>query len=235
MKVVILCAGLGNRLMPLTKEVPKPLIQVGGKTILDRQLESISHLEVEEVIIVTGYLSEKIISHIDFEFISVVNQHYSITNSMYSLWLARNYLHGHSFLLLNGDIISNKNTISRIVSDKQISTSLVIKKPNYVLGEMNVVIEDENIKEIGKDIDPNVSNGESGQISFINSDDSKIFFERMKYFIIDKKEKNYFPAKAYDNIISDSTIKPIFDNEELWLEIDTIEDLKKARDFYEKK
>ena len=85
MKSVILAAGVSRRLYPLTYEMPKCLIKVGGKTILDRQLNTLESLNISEVIIVVGYYRELIIDHVKSNFSNlnvkfVINHHYFETN-----------------------------------------------------------------------------------------------------------------------------------------------------------
>src|SRR5262249_40979727 len=108
MKAIILAAGQGTRIRSVHGEHPKCLIQVGDKPILDHQLEALSMAGVDEVAIVVGYEKEQIIRHVrarygdarlHVEFIE--NPVFALTNNIYSLWLAREWLGGDSFVCLN--------------------------------------------------------------------------------------------------------------------------------------
>ena len=120
MKAVILAAGLGSRLRPLTDSNPKPLTRVGNVTILDSQLEALASRGASEVAIVTGYLGEKIARWIassparkTLKIHLINNEQFEITNNMFSLSLAERFIDGNPFFLLNGDVFhSNANTLS---------------------------------------------------------------------------------------------------------------------------
>src|SRR6185436_4187595 len=64
MKVIIPLAGKGTRLLPLTKEVPKPLIRVAGRAVMDYVMDEVNQLDVEELIIITGHLKGKVEAYI---------------------------------------------------------------------------------------------------------------------------------------------------------------------------
>lgn len=232
MKAVILCAGLGTRLHPLTKNKPKPLIKIGDKSILEHQLDSLSHLSLEEVIVVGGFQSEQLRKMCNERFTLLVNNKYESTNSMYSLWVARDKLRDSSFIILNGDVVTTKNTISKLTSTLKTSSTLKIEKKSYDFGEMNLVEQNNKLIAIGKNLDPEICDGESGQISFISSSDSSLFFDRIDYLICDKKEYSHFPAKAYDAVIEKSNIVVIDNGNEPWYEVDTLSDLEKVRNRY---
>lgn len=105
MKAVILAAGVGSRLRPLTNSKPKCLVKVCGQTLLDFQLEAYRRVGVEEVVMVTGYHGEQIarhLRHVKQPRIRVVeNADFESTNNMYSLGLAAPYVAGEPFFLNN--------------------------------------------------------------------------------------------------------------------------------------
>src|SRR5215813_596789 len=93
MKAIILAAGMGTRLRPLTLTTPKALTVVNGKPMLERQVEFLQDVGVSEIIVVTGYLAEK------FEYLKekygvklVHNDKYDVYNNMYTMYLVREYL-----------------------------------------------------------------------------------------------------------------------------------------------
>jgi len=108
-RAVILAAGRGVRLGPLTAVSPKPLVLVNGKSILARQLEFLEMVGVREVLIVTGYLAETlqeaaqaVSSGIDLHFVQ--NHEYASTNSAHSLFLARDFIRAGGFIV-EGDAV----------------------------------------------------------------------------------------------------------------------------------
>ena len=108
MKAIILASGRGERLRPLTDQVPKPLIQLGGETILDHQLKSLIGHGINRMVVTTGPLREQIEQHvltkysINVEFIH--NPRFEATNYIYTLWLARKSI-DDDIILLHGDLL----------------------------------------------------------------------------------------------------------------------------------
>ena len=113
MKALILAAGQGTRIRSTHGEHPKCLITFNNTewTILDHQICALSHAGISEIGIAVGYERDQIVRHVTktywgslnrFKFIE--NQHYAETNNIYSLWLARDWLKGSSFVALNGNI-----------------------------------------------------------------------------------------------------------------------------------
>ena len=122
MKAVILAAGQGTRIRSVHGEHPKCLIEVDNTTILDHQLEALSMAGIDDVAIVVGYEKEQIIEHVKSRKPSVTqrirffeNPAFAITNNIYSLWLALEWLRGDSFVVLNADVIFDPEILSAAV------------------------------------------------------------------------------------------------------------------------
>jgi len=110
MQAIILAAGQGTRLLPLTKDMPKCLVNVNGKSMLERQLDSLAlSKKIKEVIIVIGYKGQMIKEQIGnvyqgMEIKYVENDDYEISNNIYSFYLA-DQLINDNFILLESDIV----------------------------------------------------------------------------------------------------------------------------------
>ncbi|MFY9905438.1 MAG: NTP transferase domain-containing protein, partial [Terriglobales bacterium] len=122
MKAVILAAGQGTRIRSVHGEHPKCLIEVDNTTILDHQLEALSMAGIDDVAIVVGYEKEQIIEHVKSRKPSVTqrvsffeNPAFAITNNIYSLWLALDWLRGESFIVLNADVVFDPEILSAAV------------------------------------------------------------------------------------------------------------------------
>lgn len=108
-QAIILAAGEGKRLRPLTEAVPKCLVRVGDETMLDRILHALGEIGVEEVVVVTGHLHDVLRTHVEgtprpFNVEYVHNERYDETNNVYSLWLARERLRP-PFVLAESDLV----------------------------------------------------------------------------------------------------------------------------------
>jgi NDP-sugar pyrophosphorylase family protein len=147
MQCVILAAGKGTRLRPLTDTVPKPLVTVGGKTLLDHIVGALPSA-VDELIIVTGYLEEKIHAYCGTEFhgkkVTYVHQAEQ-KGTAHALWLCKDLLRGR-FLFMFADDLHGKQDIARVTSytramltlttDTPERFGIVVRHPDGTLAEM---------------------------------------------------------------------------------------------------
>ena len=96
MRVVILAAGQGKRLLPLTAEVPKALLDIGGKTLIERQIEAFATAGIREFTVITGYGSARmeealaqISARLGVAIVTVFNPFYAVADNLASCWMAR--------------------------------------------------------------------------------------------------------------------------------------------------
>ena len=147
MQCVILAAGKGTRLLPLTENCPKPLVEVGGKTLLDHIVGALPS-SVDELIIVTGYLGEMIEAYCGTEFhgrkVTYVTQTEQ-NGTATALWLCKDLIKGR-FLFLFADDIHGKGDLARATSysrsllvasvDTPEKFGIVVRKPDGTLDQM---------------------------------------------------------------------------------------------------
>ncbi len=114
MKVIILAAGCGTRLNKYTKDLPKTMLNVFGKTIIQHQVDLFKKLGFQEIIIIKGYKAEKI--NIEGTK-SYINKLYDTTNMVESLFCAQEDLYG-DVLISYGDIIFEQRIVEQIITDK---------------------------------------------------------------------------------------------------------------------
>jgi choline kinase len=120
---VILAAGRGERLRPLTSSIPKSLISVGGYAILGRTLEHLRAVGIGSVIIIAGYRAAKIQKFmrdcpVAISFRILRNPIYHRTNTLYSLWVGRKAVAGKPFLLLDGDLVFEERALAILLRPK---------------------------------------------------------------------------------------------------------------------
>lgn len=123
MNVIILAAGEGKRLMPLTKNKPKGLVEIGGKSILERQIEIYHDLGLEDITIITGYKS-KMIKFKNINYIN--NSNFKKTNMVHSLFCGENKIQ-NSTIISYGDIIFEKRVIKKLINSKH-DISIIVDK-----------------------------------------------------------------------------------------------------------
>lgn len=147
MKAIILAAGKSPRLLPLTKDIPQPLLQINNKTILDLQIENLRRAGVDDISIVGGYLSDKL-KGFGKEAKILFNPFYEVSGIAASLWSVKDELK-NGFIILYSDILFDFEIIKELSEVKE-DICLAIKK-NGLRDEAEKVVEENGlIKSITK-------------------------------------------------------------------------------------
>ena len=176
-KAIILSAGQGSRLGHLTDDQPKCLIDFGGRTLLDRQLDTLAANGVDEAIVVTGFRDDQIESALERrrtggegpEVRTVFNPFYKVADNTGSLYMAREHLSG-DVLVWNGDTMVSKSLMARVVGNDRPGICVTIdRKDSYDADDMKVVAgEDGRLRAIGKRLDKGVNAESIGLLAFRN-------------------------------------------------------------------
>jgi histidinol-phosphate/aromatic aminotransferase/cobyric acid decarboxylase-like protein/GTP:adenosylcobinamide-phosphate guanylyltransferase len=152
MQAIILAAGMGKRLKELTQNNTKCMVKVNGVTLIDRMLHQIENLNLHQIIIVVGYEGQKLIDYIHTLNIKtpitfINNPIYDITNNIYSLALAKDWLCKDDTLLFESDLIFEDSVLDALVSDPRESLALVDKYESWMDGTCVKIGEDDSIEE----------------------------------------------------------------------------------------
>jgi len=238
MKAVILAAGVASRLRPLTNHTPKCLLKVCSKNLLELTIENLLDNKISEIIIVTGYLENKIRDFIDLRFpelnITIIyNEFYNSTNNIYSLWLAKNALNGDDMLLMDSDIVFNSQIIKKLCSSGK-KNCLALKRHDLSDEEIKVKIDKKGrVLEIGKEVKISEAAGESVGIELFGREVIPALFNIIDRKVNVEKNVNQFYEAAFQELITSSHEIYIVDISEYFsMEIDTAEDLRLAGELY---
>jgi choline kinase len=234
MKAVILAAGIASRLRPLTNNTPKCLLKVGTESILEITIRNILANNIDDIIIITGYLEEQIRRFVDRNFPQVnvkfiYNKSYSTTNNIYSLWLAKDALYGDDMLLMDSDIIFDGNILTKLLAST-FENCLALKRHNVLDEEIKVKTDgNDRILEISKEVRPSTAAGESVGIEIFRGELLTELFEIIDRKVNKDKLVNQFYEAAFQELINnDRKIYVVDITEYFCMEIDTAEDLESA-------
>lgn len=224
MRAILLAAGMGTRLRPLTLDTPKSLVEVNGKPMLETQIEFLKAKGINEIIVVTGYLNKKFEYLKDkYEVKLVHNDKYDIYNNIYTMSLVKDYL--PDSYVIDADIYLHNNFIDENI-DK--STYFSGYKEGFK-GEWILEFDDENKVHsirVGDD---------KGYIlcgvSYWNEEDGNIIIERLEEVINNGDFENLYWDDIVKNNIEklDVRIKKIKSDD--CFEIDSLEDLNKVNEY----
>lgn len=200
MKAVILAAGVGSRLRPVTARLPKTLVELNGKPLLGHILDSLQVVPLEEIVIVTGYLSHKIVDFAktrgeNFRFVK--NELYDRSGNGYSLLLARRCLAGCDFFKIDGDLVFDPEIAEALLAGRGDLRLAVEVNGELSAEEMKIEIDRRgNIIDISKEIPPERAWGESIGIEFCTGAGGRLLFAELESMMVEGLRQAYY-EEAY--------------------------------------
>ena len=237
MKALILAAGLGTRLSPLTNDRPKSLVAVNGKPILFKQIENLNENRITDITIVSGYKAEVLEKavHNRYPDIKIVKSvDYATTNNMYSAYLGIQSMFPDKavkpFFMMNADVFYDSSVIKGLVSCDA-SDASVVDIGGYIEESIKVVEKDGRLIEISKQIAPEAALGCSIDVYKFSSKGGLAFYNRCTEYIEVKKELKMWSEVALNEALNDVVFKACPLNGR-WIEIDNHEDLTEAEKLF---
>ena len=209
MKSVILAAGISARLRPLTNNTPKCLLKIGGKTILERTLDNLIAYNLNDVIIVTGYLEDQIKNFVtryysNLNVTYIFNDKYDTTNNIYSLWMTKDLVMNNDMLLMDSDILFDKKILGLLLNSQH-SNCLALRS-DHKLSDEEIKVRlnsDKSIAEISKTVDLKHAIGESIGIEKFDTEFTNKLFEILDRKILMENKVKIFYEAAFQEAIND--------------------------------
>ncbi len=236
MDAVILAAGLGMRLNPLTDAIPKCLAPVNGKAILRRQIESLSDFPLQRLHVVLGYKHAQAATELQnletpFPVSILLNTEFEKTNNMVSLHQAARHVRGKPFLLLNGDVLFEKKLMQQIWDRED--AVCPYDSTNFDPEELKLLIEDGRAAKIMPKITgPEGSQGATIGIFKFSGAASEWLFEDMEKTILSGKRNEWFEY-SLSHVFAQTVFAPLDVAGLRWVEIDNPEDLALAEKVFD--
>ncbi len=237
MKAVILSAGPGKRLLPFTAQTPKCLLPVtGDQPVLDFQLRALARCGIRRAVVMVGFAAEKVEEFLathPIEFLEVhtrYNPFFACTNNLVTCWLAIPEM-AEDFVLLNGDTLFEPEALRRLLASREASITLAInQKEAYDEDDMKVTLSEEGyLKAVGKAIAPPRIHGESIGLMVFRGQGVQAFCSALDKAIRDPAAMQKWYLDAIDRLAQSLRVQTVSIKGLWWTEIDTPEDLMKAR------
>jgi choline kinase len=223
---VILAAGIGSRLAPLTDEIPKCLVEVGDIPILHRQAAAFATAGITRIILVAGYRAPQVISAAPENCIVVENAEYRETNNMYSLSLAQQYVQGE-LILLNGDVVFAPEILKELLGAEQ-TNCIATDVGNYIDESMKISVRaDGSISNISKTIPPGQALGTSIDLYRFSEAATEQLFGCISGYLR-RGDKKQWSEVAINDLVKQTAVYPVDIRGRDWVEIDNLTDLKEA-------
>lgn len=225
MKAIILAAGKGTRLYPLTLEKPKCLLEVGGKSVIDRQIAAIHEMGIEDVVVVVGYKKEIIIREVGTKVRYREYLNFKETNNLHTLWSIRDELKSE-FICFFADLIFDTDVIRKAMESMD-DICMVCNTQKVLEGTMRIELTDKKITGVGGHISASEGSGNFLGIAKFSEQGANILLNQMGKMV--SSHKNDYYTIAIDTLAKKGIdIGYVTVHDSVWIEIDTKEDLAKA-------
>ena len=231
MTYIILSAGKGVKLQPLTLNHPKSLYKLDDKTtILQRLVRKIRKYDAEaEIVVVVGYMYNQIQKELEDDNVKFVhNPFFSVTSSMGSLWFAKDYLQRENVTIVNGDIVASDKLIQDVVSQYTDYPYVLLDSTHKDANKYNVQVQGDLVCVMSKNLTE--FKGNYASITKLDAVSSRFLLEQLNQMVNEE---------MYNLFFEDALVQMIFQkNFELyykdikdykWTEVDCVDDLLKAR------
>ena len=229
---LLLAAGTGSRLQPLTDDAPKCLTEINGITILERQLHGLRQQGFRRLVVVLGYMGECIreflVDHatgltVDY----VTNPRYRTTNNLYSLWLARKEIR-EPFLLIECDLVFDASLLGHMLHPDKIAVS---RRRAWMNGTTVTLDPFQRVTtvQVGGSAIPDNFSYKTVNICSLSVASWQRVHERLNRRVLTGRVNEYYEA-VFADMVADGSLSfdAVFFDPDRWHEVDTLADLREC-------
>lgn len=233
MKAIILAAGQGRRLMPLTSNLAKCCLPLHGTTILEWQLSQIAKCDVDEVIVVTGFAHERVdeiaANATDIQVRTLHNPMYAHTDNLGTCWEARAEM-TEPFILMNGDTLFEAAILQRLLAcDSRYPITLATdSKAHFDLDDMKVITDGDRLLKVSKQLDISLVSGESIGLMVFTQQGADAFSQQVEDMMAEPQALKLWYLSAIDQLASQSLVGTCSIKGLSWCEVDDANDFAAA-------
>ncbi len=234
MTYIILAAGKGSNLAPLTLKYAKTSYKLDeNTTVLQRMVRSIRKADKDaEIVVVVGYRANDIKKELDCENVKfVMNPFYEVTNSISSLWFARDYLERENVAIVHGDVVFSDEIVEEYLTKPTYFPYVVVDSSLQKPGAYNAVIQDNQVLVMSKKLEHFTA--KYCCMTKLDPVSSRLLKEEIDGMINDN---------MYDQYFEDSLVQMIMFHDfqlfckdiagKRWAEVDTVDDLLTAQEIH---
>ena len=231
-RAIILAAGQGSRLGPITADQPKCLIPFAGKTLLDWQIDALVAAGVGEVVVATGFRTEKVEAQLakrsDVRARAVFNPFYHVADNLGTCWMMRGEM-TEDFIIINGDTIVSSEIVKRLLAGaKRPITVTIDEKDDYDSDDMKVERHGDCLVAIGKTLTPEQTDAESiGMLAF-QGEGPQMFSDQIDAMMRTSAGTKNWYLKAIDALAPTGKVGTVSIKGLEWQEVDFPPDLEAA-------
>jgi choline kinase len=230
MQGIILAAGKGSRLNGTAADKPKCLVEVGGLTLIERQIRLLERVGIDEITVVVGSSADLVRTVCGRRVTYLENGRFAETNSLYSLWMARALLKD-GFVVLNCDVLFHPGLLTDLLTSPHQDALLIAYReahqPPYGEEEMKVRVREGRVVDLSKTMDSTEADGENLGIVKFGADGVPILVEIMDRLVAAGELRAWAP-RAFSEFAKVRPLHVVGTRGLPWIEIDFPEDYQRA-------
>jgi choline kinase len=230
MKGIILAAGKGSRLNGTIGDKPKCLLRVGGKTLVQRQVDALRDVGIDDIVIVVGCQADHVRRSCGKRITYIENTRFAQTNSLYSLWLARPLLYD-GFVVMNCDVLFHPQMLSDLVTSRHEDALLISYQDDdaepFGDEEMKITVRRGRVVEIAKTLSPDEADGENVGVVKFGAEGARLLGRLLDQRVIAGGLRDWAP-RAFGDFARVRPLHAIGTRGYPWTEIDFPEDYERA-------
>lgn len=233
MKAVILSAGQGKRLLPLTEDRPKCILPVQGQTMIEWQIDELATCGIDQVRVVLGYGAEKVEAVLHRRYgpdrvKTFYNAAYAVSDNLVSCWTVRDQMDS-DFVLLNGDTLFEAAVLRRLLETENHPVTVAVShKSEYDDDDMKVELDGRRLVKIGKDLLPDQVGAESIGMILFRGQGPMLFRDALEKALSDASAQRKWYLSVIDEMAQSMPVQTCSVAGLQWCEVDYPGDLKSA-------
>jgi choline kinase len=233
MKAVILSAGQGKRLLPMTADRPKCILPVRGQTMIEWQIDELAKCGIDQVNVVLGYGADKVEQILrrrygEGKVNTIYNAAYAVSDNLVSCWTAHDQMMS-DFILINGDTLFEAAVLKRLLETESHPVTVVVsQKSQYDDDDMKVELDGRRLVRIGKDLLPDQVDAESIGMILFRDRGPMIFRDALEKALRDPSSQRKWYLSVIDELAQTMAVQTCSTGELQWCEVDYPADLKSA-------
>lgn len=232
---ILLSAGQGSRLLPLTAERPKCLIEFSGKSLIQWQIEMLARGGVRRIDVVTGFMTDMVEDHLaanpvsGVEVICHFNPFFKVADNLGSCWIVREEMQD-DFLILNGDTLISEEIVAKVQAGSDWPVAVTVDvKPAYDSDDMKVSRgENGRLARIGKTLTAEESNAESIGFLAFRGKGPALFRETVRQAMRTPEGVQHWYLKVIDQLANGGEVGTVSIEGLDWAEVDFLNDIETA-------
>ncbi|HVI91683.1 MAG TPA: phosphocholine cytidylyltransferase family protein [Dongiaceae bacterium] len=232
MKAIILSAGQGSRLLPLTEGRPKCLLPLGEKTLIEWQIWALTQGGIDDIAVVVGYHAPDVAALLKklegpkLKIRTVFNPFFKLADNLASCWLARHEMN-QDFVILNGDTVIEPAIFKQLLASPAAPITVTIdKKDGYDSDDMKVHLKGSRLLDIGKTLAPDRTDGESIGMLLFRGQGPKLFTDTLERIMHTPEGLKWWYLRAIGQIAEHHEVETCNIEGLNWGEVDFPADLE---------